>query len=274
MMEDMITTIFVLCDELLKALNIKEDPQVKMNNAEVMTVGLVAAYFFGGHHDRSCQFMVQHKYIKNLLSKSRFNRRLHNIEEPIWMFFFQVIAQTFKELNPGQEYILDSFPVPVCDNIRIDRCQIYNKEEYRGYIASKKRYFYGLRVHMLVNKNGKPIEFYLDPGSYNDVKVLQSFGFDLPSNSIVYGDKAYNDYQLEDLLKESSSIMLKPLRKKNSKRKEFSCFEYIQKVTRKQVETCFSRITNLFPKSIHAVTSKGLELKIILFIIAFCIQFL
>jgi len=45
----MITTIFVLCDQLLKDLNIKEDPQVKMNNAEVMTVGLVAAYFFGGH---------------------------------------------------------------------------------------------------------------------------------------------------------------------------------------------------------------------------------
>ncbi len=86
MMEDMITTIFVLCDELLKALNIKEDPQVKMNNAEVMTVGLVAAYFFGGHHDRSCQFMVEHKYIKNLLSKSRFNRRLHNIDDQFGCF--------------------------------------------------------------------------------------------------------------------------------------------------------------------------------------------
>ncbi|MBO1351319.1 MAG: hypothetical protein EBE86_029945 [Hormoscilla sp. GUM202] len=47
-MEDLITTILVLCDALLKALNIKEDPQVKMNNAEVMTVGLVAAYFFRG----------------------------------------------------------------------------------------------------------------------------------------------------------------------------------------------------------------------------------
>jgi len=127
---------------------------------------------------------------------------------------------------------------------------------------------------MLVNKNGKPIEFYRAAGSYNDLKVLQSFGFDLPSNSIVYGDKAYNDYQLEDLLKDSSSIMLKPLRKKNSKRKEYSYFEYIQKVTRKQVETCFRRITNLFPKSIHAVISKGFELKIILLIIAFCIQFL
>ncbi|MBO1348698.1 MAG: IS982 family transposase [Hormoscilla sp. GUM202] len=221
--------------------------------------------------------MVEHNYLKNLLSKSRFNRRLHNIGEPIWMLLFQVRAQTFKQLNPGQEcqeYILDSFPVPVCDNIRIDRCKIYKQEEDRGYIASKKRYFYGLRVHMLVNKSGNPIEFYLAPGSYNDVKLLQSFCFDLPSNSLVYGDKAYNDYQLEDLLKESANIKLKPLRKKNSKRKESPCFEYIQQVTRKQVETCFSRITNLFPKSIHAVTSKGFELKIILFIIAFCIQFL
>jgi hypothetical protein len=37
------------------------------------------------------------------------------------MLLFQVIAQTFKELNPGKEYILDSLPVPVCDNIRINR---------------------------------------------------------------------------------------------------------------------------------------------------------
>ncbi|MBO1347259.1 MAG: hypothetical protein EBE86_007615 [Hormoscilla sp. GUM202] len=135
-MENMIITIFVLCDELLKALNIKEDPQVKMTNAEVMTVGLVAAYFFGGHHDRARQFMAEHNYIKNLLSKSRLNLRLHKIDETTWMCLFQAMAQVFKELNPGQEYIIDSFPVPVYDNIRIDRCKIYTEEEYRGYIAS------------------------------------------------------------------------------------------------------------------------------------------
>ena len=54
---------------------------------------------------------------------------------------------------------------------------------------------------------------------------MQSFCFDLPSKSLVYGDKAYNDYQLEDFLKESAKIKLKPLRKKNSKRKESPCFE-------------------------------------------------
>ncbi len=131
------------------------------------------------------------------------------------MLLFQVIAQTFKELNPDREYIIDSYLVPVCDNIRIDRCKIYKQEEYRGYIASKKRYFYGLRVRMLVNKSGNPIEFHLAPASYNDLKVLQSFCFDLSSKSLVYGDKAYKDYQLEYLLKESAKIELKPLRKNN-----------------------------------------------------------
>ena len=109
------------------------------------------------------------------------------------MFLFQVMSQTFKELNWGQEYILDSFPVPVCDNIRISKCKIYSGEEYRGYIASKKRYFYGLRVHMLITESRKPVEFYLAPGSYNDANVLQSFCFELPSGSMVYGDKAYNN---------------------------------------------------------------------------------
>ena len=35
-----------------------------------------------------------------------------------------------------------------------------DKKEKRNSAPSKKRYFYGLRVHMLVNKHGKPIEFY------------------------------------------------------------------------------------------------------------------
>jgi len=61
-----------------------------------------------------------------MLSKSRLNRRLHNISESNWMCLFQVMSQTFKELNPDREDILDSFPVPVCDKIRISRCKIYS----------------------------------------------------------------------------------------------------------------------------------------------------
>ncbi len=41
--------MYVLSDELLKAMGIREDIQVKMNNAEVITAVLTAARFFCGH---------------------------------------------------------------------------------------------------------------------------------------------------------------------------------------------------------------------------------
>jgi hypothetical protein len=68
----------------------------------------------------------------------------------------------FKESNSSGEYVVDSFPIPVFDNIRIWRSKLYEGEEFRGYVASKKRYFYGLRVHMLVTaEDGKLVEFSL-----------------------------------------------------------------------------------------------------------------
>ena len=35
---------------------------------------------------------------------------------------------------------------------------IYSKEEFRGYQASKKRYFYGLKIHLMVTQDGQPVE--------------------------------------------------------------------------------------------------------------------
>jgi hypothetical protein len=41
----------------------------------------------------------------------------------------------------SSEYMLDSFPVAICDNIRICQSRLVCSEDYRGYIASKKRFF-------------------------------------------------------------------------------------------------------------------------------------
>jgi hypothetical protein len=142
-MQDAITTMFILCDELLTALNHQEEQQVHMNDAEVMTVALTAAYFFHGHFENARTFLKEHGYIRHMLSESRLNRRMHAIPEFIWGALFRSLAQTFKATNLEQLYCVDSFPIPVCDNIRIDRCRLYEGEDYRGYISSKRRYFYG-----------------------------------------------------------------------------------------------------------------------------------
>ena len=269
-MEDEITTVFCLCEDLLKAMGIYEDPQVRMSNAEVMTTALTASLFFSGNYERSREFLSEHGYVAHMLSKSRFNRRLLAIPEAVWMALFNLLAELHKQAE--SDYVVDSFPVPVCDNIRISRSRIYKGEEYRGYIPSKKRYFYGLRVHIVITSTGEPVEFILAPGAMNDCRVLKQFDLDLPSGSTIYADKGYNDYGYEDLIKEAADISLNPLRKKNSKRPIACWSSFLRKYFRKRVETVASQITSLFPKSIHAVTSRGFELKVALFIIAFAIK--
>jgi Transposase DDE domain len=272
LMEEKIIAIYCLCDDLLKAMNHYEDRQQKMTDAEVMTTALVAMLLFAGNFERSRAMLKVSHYIPKMLSTSRYNRRLHCIKE-LFLTLFNLLGQTWKQLNSESIYIIDSFPIAVCDNYRISRAKIYRSEQYRGYIPSKRRYFYGLRIHLMVTKDCKPVEFFLAPGCLADVDGLKIFNFDLPEGSIVYGDKAYNDYGVEDSLMESSQIQLLPMRKKNSKRALPDYVAFIQHHYRKMIETAGSMIEKMLPKSIHAVTAKGFELKVVLFIVAYSINF-
>ena len=138
-------------------------------------------------------------------------------------------------MNEESVYIVDSFPIAACDNWRIPRSKRCRGEAYRGRQASKKRYFYGLKVHLLVTANAEPVEFFFTPGSASDVAGLECFDFDLPQGSQIIGDKAYNDYELEDVLKEADLHLL-PMRKRNSKRPFPPWMHYLQAHFRKAKE--------------------------------------
>ena len=56
-MDDTITTIYCLCDDFLNAVHHRDDPQVGLSTAEVMTIPLVAAAFFGGNIDKTRLFL-------------------------------------------------------------------------------------------------------------------------------------------------------------------------------------------------------------------------
>jgi len=266
-MDDKIIAIFCLCDDLLKAMHHPEDRQCQMNDAEIMTTAFSAALFFRGNHESARALLKQYGYIPHMVSKSRFSRRLHRIKE-IFIVCFNLLAQTWKTLNTEAIYVIDSLPIAVCDNIRIRRSKIYSTEEFRGYQASKKRYFYGLKIHLMITKAGQPVECFLTPGGFGDVDALKYYAYELPDGSIIYADKAYNDYEIEDLLKEVDHMALLPMRKKNSKRALLPEVAFVQHYYRKMVETAGSLIEQLLPKSIHAVTSQGFELKVALFVIA------
>jgi Transposase DDE domain len=270
-MDEEILAIYCMVADILKALGHVEDPQQKVCDAEVITTALVAMLFFRGNFESARALLSAPHYIPYMLSRSRLNRRLHRLKE-LFLTLFELLGQHWKDLNTASIYIIDSFPIPVCDNYRIPRAKLYQQEDYRGYIASKKRYFYGLKIHLLVTNGGQPVECLLTPGAYSDVRVLKSFQLDLPEDSWIDTDKAYNDYDLEDLLLDAAAIQLCPMRKKNSKRAVPPWITYVQHYYRKKIETVGSLIERLLPKSIHAVTAAGFELKVFLFVLAYSIN--
>jgi hypothetical protein len=137
-LEDTITTTYYLCDEFLKAIGHRDDPQVRLSTAEVMTIPLVACAFFSGNLEASRSFLDQYGYIPKAISKSRFNRRLHAIEPCLWRTLFDVLAEVFKCEHSEQTYVVDSLPVAVCDNIRIrrSRSSILQKNTVKPSVAT------------------------------------------------------------------------------------------------------------------------------------------
>jgi len=57
-----------------------------------------------------------------------------------------------KNRSKNKEFMIDSFPGIVCDKFRILRWKIYLYHDlYKGYV-SRKRNFFGTRLHLTINE--------------------------------------------------------------------------------------------------------------------------
>lgn len=138
--------------------------------------------------------------------------------------------------------VLDSFPVAVCDNIRISRCRLIQDERYRGKVSSKRRYFYGVRVQMVITSDGIPLEFRILPGSSSDLQDLAELALDFPALAKLFVDAGYNFYEWEDYLREAENPKFQVPRKTNSRRARERWLEIHKSLIRKYIETTIGEI--------------------------------
>jgi hypothetical protein len=268
---DSTLAIYCFIDDFLKASRHQEDIRVEVTDAEVITIAITAMLHFGGNFERSRLVLTELGLIKRRLSRSRFSRRVNRLTDLIYQLFHQLGA-VFKEFHWESRYVLDSFPVPVCDNIRIKRCRLVKDELYRGAITSKRRFFYGVRVQIMATSDGIPVEFCILPGSCSDLQGLAELALDLPAMAQLFVDAGYNFYEWEDYLREIENLKLQIPRKTNSKRAREPWLEIYKSLLRKYIETTIGEISKLFPKKIHATNLNGFLLKIALFLFAFQID--
>ncbi len=75
---------------------------------------------------------------------------------------------------------------------------------YHGRCASKRSWFYGLKVQVVATSDGLPVEFYIHAGAESEQTGRRGLVLDLPEGSVLYPDAGYTDYVAEDLFNEAS----------------------------------------------------------------------
>ena len=273
-METFAITIYVIAEEVLRILQVQDDPQASMSNAEVITFAIVTAKFFSGNYKLSRYLCQRLRLFPKILSNSRLNRRIHNIAWNSWYAIFRFLSLLAKQSDDTCYFAVDSFPVQYCQKNRIDKRKCFLQSGYLGFAASKKRYFCGIKVHMVVTNQGRPIEVHFRPGAVSDISVLWTMELDIPSDSLLYADGGYNCFDLEDILQEEG-IWLNAKRGSKAKNRIRGLEEERQISSKRQiVQTAFSSIINQFPRYIKCRTENGFLIKIFCFILSYSASFI
>lgn len=264
--QEIILAIYCIIDDLLRESGHKFDTRCKVTDSQVLTTGLVAALYFGGIFHHASQFLSSFEVFSAHLSKSRLCRRLHRLE-PLIEELIQIMGQVFIQIASDKTFIVDSTPFAVCDNIRIKRCKLLCGEEFRGYHASFKKYFYGFKLQLLVNAEGIPVRYVITEGSLHDALGMRELELDVSPEAEILADAAYENSSFEKLLKQKGIRWLTDKRCNSRNPHPAQLRKRIKRI-RKKIETVFSSLKSQCKRHINAVSWNGYILKIKYFIAA------
>ncbi len=197
MLPDKVISIYCFVDDLLKGIHHSTKEGCRTSDAEIITTALVSALLFKGNQCAALDYMVSHNMAPLLPQKSGFTKRLHGLADLLLMLFQQV-GHCIKQLNCSHRYVLDSYPLAVCHNIRIRRSKLLKGKEFRGWIAGKQQYFYGVRIQVVTTGEGIPVEVCFVPGAANDAEAIGRLFWDFEPGDRILADSAYTSYVFED----------------------------------------------------------------------------
>ena len=141
----------------------------------------------------------------------------------------------------GISYI-DSTSLAVCDNHRINRHKVFADTAGRG--KSSMGWFFGFKLHAIINHRGELINLSVTQGNVDDRKPVKK----LCENHVfgkLFADKGYIDKKLTAWLDEELEVELITQVKKNMKPKAIERLDKRLLKRRALVETVFDELKNI-----------------------------
>lgn len=214
-----LTTLFCSIDDFMKEFSHewsknlislghhKRGPACCMSDAELMTIVIL---FHQSNYRTFKHFYKEHvtKTLSNefphLLSYSRFVFLMKGLFIPLFAFLHH-----HRGVVTGISYI-DSTKIQVCHNKRISRNKVFSKLAKTGKTTAG--WFFGFKLHLIVNDRGEIIAFQLSQGNIADVSMLEILTKGITGK--LYGDKGYISSEIAKKLLEKGLHLFTSIREK------------------------------------------------------------
>lgn len=186
----------------------------RLTLSEVMTICTV--FHFSGYRTFK-------QYYKELVSKEfrKFSPNFVSYNRFVELMPYTALSMTFFSYSRNGKCtgisFVDSTTIDVCDNHRIQQHKVFKGIAQRG--KSSTGWFYGFKLHLVINDRGEILDFCLTAGNTDDRNphVMDSLTKNIFGK--LFADKGYISQKLTDNLCEKG-IQLVTKQKKNAKEKK------------------------------------------------------
>lgn len=178
------------------------------------------------------------RYLKRefpaLVSYKRFVALMQRIGVPLFVYLQVCMGRC-----TGISFV-DSTPLRVCHNRRIPRHRVFDGWAARG--KTTMGWFYGFKLHLIVNEQGELIGFRLTPGNIDDRKPVPDLAKRLFGK--LFGDKGYLSTPLRDELREQGVELITSIRR-NMKPQLLALQDKLWLRCRSIIETITDQLKNI-----------------------------
>ena len=107
---------------------------------------------------------------------------------------------------------VDSTRLRVCENKRISSHRVFTETEV-GRSKTSMGWFYGFKLHLIINEKGELLDVALTPGNTDDRKPLWGLVSEGSLHGNLYGDRGYISKDLRERLRERGINLVYKVRK-------------------------------------------------------------
>ena len=230
----------------------RRGPNPVCPDSDILTIGWLLEYI-GADSENSGYRCLKATGLKgvfgSLPERSRFNRRRRNLAGAS-----EVIRRALTYYLPQTDhFIVDSFPMPVCDFKRSNA----SKSDFKwadatgtvatyGVCATKSLgTFFGFRGSLITTGDGVPVDFAIASADIDDREVLRLLS-ERGRYPMILGDKGYISEHLQEELLRTEGTVLLATRRSNQKDQYPKAFRKCQVRLRRRIETTLSQLRDQF----------------------------